>query len=271
MRVAFQGYHGAFSESMALRLFDDPETISCKSFGEVFSLVEQGEADEGVIPVENTQTGRIMEPTSLLIESSLHACREGMLSIVHCLIARDGTDIGDIERIYAHPEALSQCRGYLSSIDAEPVSWWDGAAAARGVRDDPRAALVGNEDIARLYGLRVLERGVQDSKGNMTRFFAISKHPAEPTGDDKTTIYFSARHASGALLSVLRPLADAGINLTRLESIPLPERPWEYGFLADFEGHEHDEHVARVLRTFRETTSFCKVLGSYPAFREGRP
>ncbi|HHN81647.1 MAG TPA: bifunctional chorismate mutase/prephenate dehydratase [Methanomicrobia archaeon] len=271
MRVAFQGYHGAFSESMALRLFDGPETISCKTFGEVFALVENGGADEGVIPVENTQTGRIMEPTSLLIDSRLSACREGMLPIVHCLIARPGTGIGDIRRIYAHPEALSQCRGYLSAIDAEPISWWDGAAAAKGVRDDPHAALVGNEDIARIYGLTVLERGVQDSKGNMTRFFAISARPADPTGDDKTTIYFNARHASGALLSVLRPLADAGINLTRLESVPIPERPWEYGFLADFEGHEGDPHVARVLRTFRETTSFCKVLGSYPAFREECP
>ncbi|HPR42305.1 MAG TPA: prephenate dehydratase [Candidatus Methanofastidiosa archaeon] len=263
MKVAFQGEFGAFSESMALEMYSDAITIPCKSFEEVFDMVNRGKADTGVIPLENSITGRISGSTNLLMERDLFLCKEGKLRIEHCLIAQRSSGKDSIRRIYSHPEAISQCRRYLDSCGCEVISWWDGAAAAKKVLEDAECAIVGNIRIASIYGLKVLEKGIQDSRENFTRFGAIGTFLPRPTGNDKTTIAFKVLHKGGKLHDALEPLSRANINLTRIESMPIKDKPWEYAFIADFEGHCKDKDVEGALEEMEGVCSEFKVIGSY--------
>ncbi|MHC1598108.1 MAG: prephenate dehydratase [Candidatus Methanofastidiosia archaeon] len=269
MKVSFQGDRGAFSESMALKLFKGAETLPHKTFKDVFDSVETGRAEYGVIPVENTQTGRIVEPTNLLISSSLKIYKEGALRIRHCLITRKDALPKDIKYVYAHPEALAQCKGFLSRMDCKPISWWDGAAAAAKVQKDKTIALIGNERIATLYDLRISKRDIQDSKENMTKFFVVSANEADASGDDKTTIIFITKHVGGALFDALKPFASANINMTRLESMPIKDRPWEYAFIVEFKGHCKDDVIISVIDNIKKHCVSLKILGSYPSNVKG--
>lgn len=264
MKVAFQGDRGAFSEVMASKLFTDAFYVPCKTFKQVFDGVNSDSVDYGVIPVENSLTGRIGESTDLLIASSLNICREGMLSIIHCLITNKNVALKDLKQIYAHPEALTQCRKFLSELNCELVSWYDGAAAAGIVKKRTDAGLIASERVATLYGLNILKKGVQNSKENITRFLIVNKKTTSSTRHDKTSLVFSARHKPGSLLHALKPFDDKNINLTRLESMPLKDKPWEYLFLIDFEGHIDDLKVQNALKELKKHTASVKILGSYP-------
>jgi len=231
MKVAFQGDKGAFSEVMASKLFTDAFYVPCKTFKQIFDSVNSDSVDFGVIPIENSLTGRIGEATDLLISSDLNICGEGMLSIIHCLITDNNVILKDLRQIYAHPEALTQCRNFLSELSCELVSWYDGAAAAGIVKKKTDVGLIASERVATLYGLNILKKGVQNSKENITRFLIITKKATSSTRQDKTSLVFSARHKPGSLLHALKPFDDENINLTRLESMPLKDKPWEYLFL----------------------------------------
>lgn len=264
MRVAFQGQIGAFSESMSLDMYPSALTMPCKSFEDIFNLVEGGKVDAGVIPLENSLTGRISEPSNLLIERDVMLCKEGKLKIEHCLISGRKTSRDDIKRIYAHPQALAQCVKYLENMGCELISWWDGAAAASNIRERDDAAIIGNVRIASVYGLKVIDRGIQDSKENYTRFGAIGTFMPRPSGNDKTTITFKVLHEGGKLYDALGPLSKANINMTRLESMPIIDKPWEYAFIADMIGHCKEKHLAKALEEMEEYCSSFKIIGSYP-------
>lgn len=264
MKVAFQGDRGAFSEVITNKLYNYANYIPCKSFKKVFDSVNSNTAEYGVVPVENSITGRIGESTDLLISSDLNICREGMLSIVHCLIANKKIALKDLKQIYAHPEALTQCRDFLSNLNCETVSWYDGAAAASIVKKKEKIGLIASERVATIYGLNILKKGIQNSKENITRFLIISKEKTSPTGKDKTSLVFSTKHKSGSLLHALKPFNDGNINLTRLESMPLKNKLWEYLFLIDFEGHIDELKVQNALKELKKHTTSVKILGSYP-------
>jgi len=265
MKVGFQGEMGAYSEAMARILYPGCEPIPCKTFKAVFEGVESGKTDAGAIPVENSLTGKINEPTTLLVASDLKACKEGMLRINHCLIAQDGVKLEDLKRVYGHPEALAQCRKLSTHMaGCEFMSWYDGAGAAKLVKADREAGVVASERVAELYGLKVLKRGVQDNPENATRFVAIAKESAPQSGEDKTTLVFWVKNEPGSLLRALECFAVNGVNLTRLESSPSREKNWEYLFIADLEGHELDENPAAALRALKRNTTSVKILGSYP-------
>lgn len=264
MKVAFQGERGAFSEIMASKLFSNAIFVPCKTFKEVFDSVLFDQVEVGVIPIENSLTGRINESTDLLISSNLNVCGEGMLSIIHCLIANEEVSIEDLKRIYAHPEALTQCRKFLSRLDCELISWYDGAAAARIVEKNKNTGLIASKKVTDIYKLIVLMEGVQDSKEDITRFLQISKKNAIATGEDRTSIVFSTKHKPKALFHALEPFAKESINLTRLESMPSKGKPWEYLFLVDFEGHIDDPEVKNALQKLKKHTTSLKILGSYP-------
>ncbi|MBN1785588.1 MAG: hypothetical protein JW825_01160 [Candidatus Methanofastidiosa archaeon] len=264
MKVAFQGQFGAFSESMALEMYPDSLIIPVKSFEDVFDYVSKGKVDVGIIPLENSLTGRISATTKLLMEKDLLLCREGKLRIEHCLITARNVKREDIKRIYAHPEAIAQCKSYLDKLDSEIISWWDGAAAAKKIMDNDNCALIGNIRIASVHGLKVLELGIQDSKENYTRFGAIGSFLPRPTGNDKTTLTFKVLHKGGKLYDALGPLSKANINMTRLESMPIIDKPWEYAFIADLEGHVNDPKLSEALKEMKGFCSEFKVIGSYP-------
>ncbi len=264
MTGAFPGAAGSFSEAMSRVWYPDALRMACRTFDDAFARVEGGEADAAVIPLENSLTGRIGPATERLMTSPLHIMREGTLKIEHCLIAQEGACLEDIRRIYGHPEALAQCRLYLERLGRETISWWDGAGAVQEVRADPSSALVGNAGIAASGGLAVLAHTIQDYTDNYTRFVALSREEASPTGRDKTTISFTLSHRPGSLVRALAVFDAHGINLTRLSSMPVREEPWSYAFIADFEGHADDAPVKGALSELSEVCAKVRFHGSYP-------
>jgi len=265
MNIVFQGEKGSFSEAMASIMFsEDVVLISCKTFKEVFDSVDCGKADIGVVPVENSTTGKICEVTDLLISSDVNVCREGFLRINHCLIVNKDVLLKNIKQIYAHPEALLQCKSFLRELNCELISWYDGAAASEIIKKKSDTGLIASKNVADIYNLKILKEEIQDSKENTTRFFIISKKSVSSTGNDKTSVIFYTQHKPGLLYHALECFAKEKINLTRIESMPLKEKPWNYLFLIEFLGHRDDLNVKKALQDFKKNVISMKILGSYP-------
>jgi chorismate mutase/prephenate dehydratase len=270
-RVAFLGPEHTFSHMAALEHF----SISCEfspqaTITEVFQEVESGHAQYGVVPVENSTEGSVNITLDLMLDSDLLIVGETYVKIDQTLMCREG-DLDRIERIFSHPQALNQCRLWLQrNLPARPlIETSSTAEAARRAREENGAAAIGSELAARHYGLAVVARKIQNYTSNITRFFLIGKEAHERTGKDKTSIIFTTVHQPGALYKALKPLADSGINLTRIESRPAGGKPWEYSFFVDFQGHSSDPDVTNALDGMKKSMEFLKVLGSYPRGNEG--
>jgi chorismate mutase/prephenate dehydratase len=232
----------------------------------VFTAVAEERTRFGIVPVENSSEGSISRVYDLFLDHDVRVCGETALRIVHCLIARNGVSLGDIRRVYSHPQALGQCREFLSHIGCELIPAYDTAGSVKMVSEEGAvdAAAVAGARAAELYGMHVVAAGIEDSKNNYTRFFILSKKDVPPSGADKTSVVFSVRHEPGALYSALRVLAERGVNLTKIESRPTRQKPWEYNFYLDFEGHRLDTQFAEALESVRPYCLFLRVLGSYP-------
>lgn len=271
--VAYQGVEGAYSQSAGERHFaswdGEIETRGHDSFLAMLQAVASGAADYGMLPVENTTAGSINEAYDLLAQTNLAVVGEEVLRVEHCLVAMAEAKLDQIRRVYSHPQALAQCSLFLSGLEGCAVqSFTDTAMAVKKVRDegDPSQAAVASERAAGLYGLKVLARNIENQKGNYTRFMVVARTPLKL--DEriacKTSLIFSTRHEQGALVRCLNLLADHGLNLTKLESRPRPNSPFEYIFYVDFEGNVEGDSVRQALAGMREHTSSLKLLGSYP-------
>ncbi|MBI2648405.1 MAG: prephenate dehydratase [Thaumarchaeota archaeon] len=266
-KVGFQGEHGAFSEAAILSHFRGPvATIPHKTIRETFNSIEAGSADAGVVPVENSIEGSVYETYDMLLTSSVKVAGEIVLRVVHCLIGLPGSKITDVKAVYSHPQALAQCRGFIASLPIEPIITYDTAGSVKMIKEKRLrdAAAIASDKAAELYGMDVLAKGIEDYGRNYTRFFIISMNEAKRTKDSKTSLIFSVPHTPGSLYKALEAFARRGINLTKIESRPTRQRPWEYYFFLDFEGHRQDRDCARVLRELATKTVLLKVLGSYP-------
>lgn len=270
MRVAFQGERGAFSEAAALAHFGAVEPMPCRTLVEVFDAVEHGEADRAMVPVENSQAGSINETYDLLARRSLHIVGEHNQRIEHCLLALPGEALEDIHTVLSHPQALAQCDAFLARRGWETVATYDTAGSAKTVATErrPGVAAIASRHAAEIYGLRVLAAGIETSPVNYTRFLALSQVPAAPTERAKTSVVFTTANVPGALYRALAPFAERGINLTKLESRPRRDRPWEYLFYADFEAHRDSIEGRAALEELAGVTAFLRVLGSYPRAEE---
>jgi len=268
MRVAFQGEQGAYSEEAIYSHFGekDVETTPCKTIREVFNLAEVGDVDYGVVPIENSIEGSIYETYDLLLTTSARVVGEIILRIVHCLVALPGVSIGDIRRIYSHPQALAQCRGFITSLGVDAITTYDTAGSVRMIKERQLrdSAAIASERAARIYGMDILAKEIEDYGRNYTRFLIISRYEAKRTDKMKTSIIFSLPHVPGSLYNALGEFAKRGINLTKIESRPTRQRPWEYYFFLDFEGNHEDEPYKEALRELAKRAIFLKVLGSYP-------
>jgi len=271
-RAAFQGELGAFSELAALEYFDREVTVLPRpTFEQVFDAVSAGEADHGVIPIENSLTGSIHDNYDLLLSHDLIITGEIKLRIVHNLLVIPGSRIEDVRRVSSHPQALSQCKDFLSRLEGvELVNVDDTAGAARRVREAGRAeeAAIASEQAALDYGLEILRTGIESNHKNFTRFFVLSRELAEQAEDSKTSIVFSTRDIPGALFKSLSVFALRDINLHKIESRPIPGSPWEYMFYLDFEGDVREDVTRRAIAHLEEIASYLKVLGSYRKGRE---
>jgi len=252
VKVAFQGEIGAYSESAVYDFFgSSAQPVPCKRFSDVFKSVEKGETDFGVVPIENSIEGSVTQVYDLFLEYDLKVCGEIVLKIIHCLIANPSVDLDSIKVIFSHPQALGQCRNFLEQLNCELISTYDTAGSVKMIKEQNMisAAAIASEKAAKIYNMKILAKDIADNPNNYTRFFVLSKFDAPPTGNDKTS---------------LGEFALRGINLTKIESRPTRQRPWEYNFYLDFEGHRSEPRCAEALKGLESNTLFVKILGSYP-------
>ena len=257
--IYYLGPEGSYSHEAALLL--DEDAIAVKSIKEVFQNSRNG---RGIVPWENSIEGSVGETLDLLLESEVHVVGEVNLQISHCLLGYEN----ETNRIvYSHPQAIGQCREYLERNNLEPIPV---SSTAYGVLEakKKRALAIGSLQAAKVYGIPILEKGIQDRRDNSTRFAVLGSEGSEPTGRDKTSIIFSTLNDKpGVLYRVLAIFADYGINLTRIESRPTKRYLGEYLFHIDCDGHRKDSVVSAALSKVKEQTSFLKILGSYPKWQ----
>lgn len=267
VRVAFLGPEGTFSHQAVARQFGAQiDRMPAASMREVFSLTQQGKSHYGVVAVENTTEGAVAETFDALVESELSICGELMLEVTECLLSASGR-VEDIRKLASHPQPLGQCRLWIQRHlpGVQIVETASTAAAAQLAAQDGAVAAIASEVAADVYGLRVIEREIEDSPGNTTRFLVIGRESPAPSGDDITSAVFTVRKdQSGALYRLLEPFARYGVNLNSIQSRPMKGKPWEYLFFVDMQGHAEDTNVAKALREAAGVAHSHKILGSYP-------
>ncbi len=269
MKVAFQGEAGAYSEQALLGHFGGVETFPCESFEAVFEAVNSGVCQTAMIPIENSLAGSIHQNYDLLLRNDLKIVGEYFLRVRHCLIVAPGVDKRDLRKALSHPQALGQCASYLRSHGIQAEQGYDTAGSVKllkesGARD---TAAIASRRAAELYGMQVLEEGIEDDPENYTRFLAIQREPKPFLGEAKTSIVFTLKNVPGALFKAMSVFALRDLDLTKIESRPLQGSPWEYLFYIDFIGSIQEEPVRRALDHLGEYAVMLRVLGSYPRFK----
>ena len=267
-RVAFQGVAGAYSEEAIRQYFgEDVESVPCRTLEEMFPVVETGDADYGMLPVENAVAGSVAGAYELLLQRDLRINAEVILRVHHMLMAAPGTQRDDIKRVRSHPQALAQCQRFLNRYGLKPEPAFDTAGSARDLAATPEegVAVIASALAAKMYGLEIIERAIEDFHFNYTRFFVMGLDDPPRAQRPKTSVVFSTRHQPGALYKAMGEFAMRGINLTKIESRPRLNQPWRYTFYVDFEGHCQDVESEAALIALLRHSSFVKFLGSYPA------
>jgi prephenate dehydratase len=270
-KVAFQGERGAYSEMATLQYFPDVKLLPLKSFQDVFDAAVEGKVEYIVVPLENSIEGSVNEIYDLLLQTKMNVIGEIYQRVRHCLIANKGAKM--IRYVHSHPQALAQCRTYLQIKGLKSVPTYDTAGAVKIIKEKKMtdSAAIASKRAAELYDMEILDEGIEDRKNNYTRFFVLSPKKKKSKRNDshdnghnhKTSIIFSVRHVPGALFDILGEFAIRRINLTKIESRPTKETPWEYNFYVDFEGHLQSKAVNEALMSIKPKTSYIKVLGSY--------
>ncbi len=271
LRLAYLGPAGTFTEDAARLYAPAAQLIPRPTIPAVASAIVSGDADEGVVPIENSLQGAVTETLDLLIhEDASRICHELVLPIEHCLVAKPGTAMAEITTVFSHPQALGQCSGYLerSLPQARMAAALSTAAAVEQMLQGPGVtAAIANRRAAALYGAEVLAVGIADNPNNVTRFVVLGKEDHPPTGRDRTSICFSfAEDVPGQLYGVMGEFARRGINLSKVESRPTRLGLGQYYFLVDLEGHRLDATVRDALERIAPGTSLLKVFGSYPRY-----
>ena len=268
MIIAIQGEAGSFSHEAAQALAGERlELVPCRTFDLLFSAVTEGEAERGLVPVENSLAGSIHENYDRLRAQQLHIVGETQVRVRQCLIARPGTTLPTIRRVASHPVALAQCRRFFAAHPGlEPVPAYDTAGSVRDLMSSTLGpeAVIASALAAKLYGAAVLQTGLEDDPENYTRFVLVARQPAQLDGPSKVSLAFTLPHSPGALHRALGVFANRGLNLTKIESCPLHGRPWEYVFYVDVSGDPADQ-VEAALADLRGLTKELRVLGWFPA------
>ena len=266
-KVGFQGESGSYSEASARIQYPDPNYsfIPFRSFRELFDGVENSTVDLAVVPIENSTEGSVNETYDLLVEKPLYAIGEIYQKIHHCLIIDKNSSPDEISVVYSHPQALAQCRKYIQKKHLESIPMYDTAGSVKFIKEthNTSAAAIASKHAAQIYDMKVVEEDIEDNSNNFTRFLIISKSYDMKADDNKISVIFSIPHAPGSLYSILQEFALRNINLTRIESRPTKNIPWEYYFFVDLEGNVNDDKISASLLSVKSATIFFKLLGSY--------
>lgn len=267
VRVVFQGAEGAYSHMAMLRYFgEDVNCFHVDTFRDAMCAIEEGSADYAVLPIENSTAGIVSEIYDLLVEYENYIVGEQIIKIEHCLIGLPGTDLGQIKTVFSHPQSLMQSARYLNAHDGwSQISMQNNAFAARKVSEDKdmTQAAIASEQAAKIYGLEILERGVNQSETNSTRFIIVTNQKIFKKDAGKVSICLEVPHESGSLYHMLSHFIYNDLNMTKIESRPIEGRNWEYRFFIDFEGNLADGAVKNALRGLREEARNMKILGNY--------
>lgn len=265
-RVVFQGAEGAYSQAAMMKYFGDKvNSFHVDSFRDAMGAIEEGSADFAVLPIENSTAGIVNEIYDLLVEYENYIVGEQIIEIEHCLLGVPGSKLQDIKKVYSHPQSLMQSAKYLETKDWQQISMQNNAFAARKVAEekDVTQAAIAGEHAAGIYGLEVLEKGVNQSDTNSTRFIIVTNQKIFKKDAGKISICFELPHKSGSLYHMLSHFIYNNLNMTKIESRPIEDQNWEYRFFIDFEGNLADSAVKNALRGLREEAKNMKVLGNY--------
>ncbi len=271
LSIAFLGPLGTYSEEAALKQFGEGrQAVVCASIDEVFRTVEAGQADYGVVPVENSTEGAVGITLDLLLSSPLQVIGEITLPVHHCLLSAQ-QDIRQISHVFSHAQSLSQCHEWLNKHlpNAAREAVTSNARAAQMIHElvaseGTFAAAIASKRAAELFDLHILAENIEDDPKNTTRFLVVGNHAVAPSGQDKTSLVMSAHNKPGAVLQLLEPFSRHGVSMTKLESRPSRQNLWNYVFFVDIEGHQQQPAVQAALKDLAERATLLKVLGSYP-------
>ncbi|MGB9787453.1 MAG: prephenate dehydratase [Dictyoglomus turgidum] len=265
IEVLYLGPEGSFTHQAAVKFFG--EGVKFKPLllvEDIFKSLEEG-SEYAVVPIENSLEGTVGSTMDLLAITTKKVIGEVYLDVRHSLISSEDS-MNKVKRVYSHPQALAQCKRWLRqnlpNVQEIPTS--STSFAAKIVKEEKESAAIASNFAAEVFGLNILAENIQDSWNNKTRFLVLGKDIPKPTGKDKTSIIFSVKHQAGALYRALRPLHDFGLNMTLIQSRPVPAKPFEYRFFIDFQGHIWDEKVSQALERVKEECIDFKILGSYP-------
>jgi len=265
-RVVFQGAEGAYSQMAMMEYFgEEIESLHVDSFRDAFVCIEEGRADFAVLPIENSTAGIVSEIYDLLVEFENFIVGEQIIKIEHCLLGVPGAKIEDIKTVYSHPQSLMQSAKYLSARDWKQISMQNNAFAAKKVADDQdrTQAAIASAYAGKAYGLDILQKGVNHSNTNATRFIIITNQKIFRKDAGKISLCFEVPHRSGSLYHILSHFIYNNLSMTKIESRPIEDRNWEYRFFVDIEGNLADGAVKNALRGLREEAMNMKVLGNY--------
>ena len=265
LTIAYLGPKASFANLAALKRFGSQVDYSaCNSIADIFTQVERGEADYGVVPVENSIEGAVSHTLDVFVDSELKICSQIVLDVSHNLLSNCPKE--KVRRVYSNPYVFGQCRSWLQKNlpCAELIDVASTTRAAEMAKKDANSAAIASTLASKVYGLKVLASGIEDSAHNITRFFVIGATDVERTGHDKTSLFFSVKDRVGALYDMLLPFRKYRINLTKIESRPSKKKAWEYYFFIDILGHQDDEKVKKALHELGKKCNYVKILGSYP-------
>lgn len=263
-KVAYLGPEFSYSYSAARKFFGAEQLQSVQTIGAVFEEIERGHADFGIVPIENSTDGRIVDTLTMFVRKDVHICGEVYLPIHHNLLARCSRS--DIKEVYSKPQALSQCRAWLAE-HLPGVKWMEVAStalAAQIAANTPNAAAVASKDAGVALGLDIIAQDIEDNPDNVTRFAVIGSKDADPSGRDKTSLMFQVPHKPGALADAMLLFRDRGLNLTWIESFPIPGSINEYFFFVELDGHRNQDAVKAAIESLQAMSLRVSVLGSYP-------
>ncbi len=266
VRVVFQGAEGSYSQAAMMRFFGDRvNSFHVDTFRDAMCAIEEGSADFAVLPIENSTAGIVSEIYDLLVEFENYIVGEQIIKVEHCLLATPGASLEDIRTVYSHPQSLMQSAKYLSGHNWQQISMQNNAFAAQKVAREMRMdqAAIASEYAGKIYGLEVLEKGVNQSSNNSTRFIIVTNQKIFKKDAKKVSICFEVPHESGSLYHMLSHFIYNNLNMSRIESRPIEDRPWEYRFFIDFEGNLSEGAVKNALRGLREEARDMKILGNY--------
>ena len=266
VRVVFQGAEGAYSQAAMIRYFGEQvNSFHVESFRDAMNAIDEGSADFAVLPIENSTAGIVSEIYDLLAEFENYIVGEQIIQIEHCLMAVPGTDLSDIRTVYSHPQSLMQSARFLNQYPWQQVSMQNNAFAAKKVSQDKNRnqAAIAGEYAAKLYGLEILKKGVNQSSTNSTRFIIVTNQKIFRTDAKKVSICFEVPHESGSLYHMLSHFIYNNLNMNRIESRPIEDRNWEYRLFIDFDGNLSGSSVKNALRGLREEARNMRILGNY--------